>query len=61
MREEFVDRDYFWVVEAVDRKGMVSYFKEFDNFEAAFEKYTSLKGKFSVTLERRFTEYLKAV
>jgi hypothetical protein len=60
MRDENVRRDYYWIVEAVDRKGRVIFNGEFTNFEQAWNKYDSFKeGKMrsSVTLQRKFREY----
>lgn len=57
MRDEFIKRDYFWVVEAVDRSGKVLFNGTYCNFDRAWEKYYSFKNKATVSLQRRYKEY----
>ena len=60
MRDEMIRRDYFWIVEAIDKQGKVLYNCEYKNFERAWEKYFSLKGlsrKATISIQRRYKEY----
>ena len=57
MKEETVKRDYFWIVEAVDRTGKILYNGSFHDFDKAWNKYYSFKGKATVSLQRKFREY----
>lgn len=57
MKEDTVKREYFWVVEAVDRSGKVIYSGRFTDFERAWDKYYSFKGRNTVSLQRRFEDY----
>ncbi len=57
MRDETVKQSAYWIVEAVDRTGKVVYNSTFHDFEKAWNKYYSFKGKATVTLQRKFKEY----
>lgn len=57
MKEETVKRNYFWIVEAVDRTGKVFYNGTFHDFDTAWNKYYSFKNKATVTLQRKFKEF----
>jgi len=57
MRDEAVKREAYFIVEATDRKGKVVYKGTFTNFEQAYEKYYSFKGRNGVLLQRKFKEH----
>lgn len=57
MRDEHVKKESYWVVEAVDKTGKILYNGIFHDFEKAWDKYYSFKGKASVLLQRKFKEY----
>lgn len=57
MREDNVKRDYYWIVEAVARSGEVIFHKEYEDFDDAWNKYYSFKGKATVSLQRKFREF----
>ncbi len=57
MREDKTKRESYWVVEATSRDGKVIFCKEFKDFDSAWEKYYSFKGKASVLLQRKYREY----
>jgi hypothetical protein len=56
MKDEAVRRNYFWVVEAIDRAGKVLYNGTFHDFDKAWNKYYSFKGKATVSLQRKFKD-----
>ena len=61
MKEEIVKRESYWIVE-LSEGNKVLYYKQFRNFESAFDKYQFLSdkdyhGRMSVMLQRRFREY----
>ncbi len=57
MKDEIVKRSAYWIVEAVDRTGKIVYNNIFHDFEKAWNKYYSFKGKANVTLQRKFKEH----
>lgn len=57
MREEIQKRESYWVVEATSKDGRVIFHGTFTDFDSAWEKYYSYKGKASVLLQRRYREY----
>jgi hypothetical protein len=56
MKEQNTKREFYWSVEAVDRKGNIVYNGTFNNFETAYDKYYSFKNKATVTLRRLFKD-----
>ena len=59
MREEKTKRDYFWIVEACDRNGRVNYRKEYhDKDGLALRDYARLKAHGTVSIQRKYKEYL---
>lgn len=56
MRETDQKISYYWRVEAVDKTGKILYNGIFHDFEKAWNKYYSFKGKASVLLQRKRTE-----
>jgi hypothetical protein len=58
MKEETVKRDYYWVVEASDPNGQISYRKEYHNKDgSALRDYARLKATGAVSIQRKFKEY----
>ena len=57
MMEETVKRDYYWIVEACDRDGRVSYRKEYHNKDgSALKDYARLKAQGTVSIQRKYKE-----
>jgi hypothetical protein len=56
MKDEAVEQKYYWKVEALDKSGKVLYNGIFHDFEKAWNKYYSFKGKASVLLQRKRRE-----
>jgi len=56
MRETEQKISYYWKVEALDKSGKILYNGIFHDFEKAWNKYYSFKGKASVLLQRKRTE-----
>jgi hypothetical protein len=54
MKEE-KRKEHYWVVEATSN-GKVIFYKEYENFELAWEKYYSFKDRASVMLQRKYRE-----
>ena len=58
MKDDQVKRDYYWIVEATDRKGNLNYRKEYHVTDgSAFRDYNRLKVNGTVSIQKRFKEY----
>lgn len=56
MRDENTKRISYWIVEAVDQSGKVTYNATFYDFTKACDKWLSFKNKARVSLQRKFKE-----
>lgn len=57
MKDEQVNREYYWEVEAVDKSGKIVYNGIYLDFGKACDKFLSFKNKARVSLQRKFKEY----
>lgn len=57
MKEDKVTKQEYWIVEAWTKDNAKPQYKgTFGDFQTAYEKYYSFKGKMSALLQRKFKE-----